>query len=63
MDNKIGLIVFKDGILLGIFDNEKSLTVFFTISIALSSNDPSHDTSSIFKCARHKRSFLKITLG
>jgi hypothetical protein len=28
MDNKIGLIVFKDDILIGIFDNEKSLTVF-----------------------------------
>ena len=28
MDNKIGLIVFKDDNLLGIFDNEKSLTAF-----------------------------------
>jgi len=28
MDNKIGLIVFKDDVLLGIFDNEKSLSLF-----------------------------------
>jgi hypothetical protein len=28
MDNKIGLIVFKDDVLIGIFDNEKSLTLF-----------------------------------